>query len=125
MEEYTLRVNKNPILGFEVRHAGKYFSYNLKTLEIAVPKECKIQYYEVFAASGQRPFINEPYTDIWGNLKIFTDIKIVKGQISDPTLFGFKLNYKLSKNEKKTISIRIKTDDCRKMFVKTLTIVGK
>lgn len=124
MEKYHLRVNNNPILGFEVRHAGKYYKYNLKTLEIAAPKECNIEYYEVFTIKGERPFIQKPYTDIWGNLKIFTDITIVKGQISDPTIFGFKLNYIFTKDEEKTISVKIVIDDCKKMFEKTFKIVG-
>ncbi len=125
MEEYTLRINNNPILGFEVRHTGRYISYNLKTIEIVAPKECDIRYHEVFAISGERPFIKSPYTDIWGNLKVFTDIKIVRGQISDPTIFGFILNYKFGRGEEKFITVKIRIDDCKNMFEKTFKIIGK
>jgi len=125
LEEYKLNVNDNPILGFEIRHVGKYLSYYIETVEVLAPPECNIEYYEIFAIRGERPFIKGAYTDIWHNMKIFMDIQIVKGQISDPTLLGFKLNYKFSKDETKTFTIKIRTSDCRKMFEKTFMIIGK
>jgi hypothetical protein len=125
LKEYKLNVNDNPILGFEIRHVGKYLSYHIGTVEVLAPPECNIEYYEIFAIKGERPFIKGAYTDIWHNMKIFMDIRIVKGQISDPTVLGYKLNYKFGKGEKKNFTVKIRTSDCRKMVEKSFTIIGK
>jgi hypothetical protein len=53
------------------------------------------------------------------------DIRIIKNQISDPTLLGFKVNYTFAKDESKTFTIKIRTSDCVKMVEKSFKIIGK
>ena len=120
-----LNVNSNPILGFEIGLIGEYLSYYIGTVEVLAPPELDIEYEEIFAIKGKRPFIRGSYTDIWYNMKIFMDIRIVKGQVSDPTLLGFKLHHNFTKNEEKTITIKIRTSDCRKMYEKSFMIIGR
>ena len=50
---------------------------------------------------------------------------MVKNQISDPTIIGFKLNYDFSPGEDKEIILVIRVGECKKMFKKTIKIVGK
>jgi len=127
--KYILRRKNYPLLGIIIRPKdlsliNKWnFCYNMDVVEVITRKQFVAEYEEIFAKIGVRPWIKGSYTDIHGDLKVFTDITLTKKKTSDPTIIGFKLNYKFKDNESKKITIRVSTKDSKKLFEKDFYLI--
>jgi len=114
-----LKVTPNKPIKAEIRIIPKW-SYKLRIIEV-LGNGLRIRKTEIFGKKP-RPWMKDSYTDREGNYKIpLNNFVIMKEGISAPTLVDIKID-SIREGEKRNITIRIETEESRKLFNKNLLI---
>lgn len=115
----VLQVPPNKPIKAEIRILPKW-GYKLRIIEV-LSNELRIRKTEIFAKKP-RPWMKNAYSDREGNYKMpLNNFAIMRGGISDPTLVDLQID-PIGKGERKNITIRIETEESRKLFIKDLWV---
>ena len=114
-----LKVTPNKPIKAEIKIIPKW-SYKLRIIEV-LGNGLRIRKTEIFGKKP-RPWMKDAYPDREGNYKIPLDnFVIMKRGISDPTLVDIKID-SIREGERRNITVRIETEESRKLFNKNLLI---
>ena len=70
----------------------------------------------------KRHWLEKDYTDIEGNYKVSPDLTIRKGHTTDPLVIDLQIDPPLEKGEQRKMTIRVSTEESRKMLHKEFLI---
>ena len=111
-------------VGIRIRPKWSYRPY---IIEVLGHEQSRVTRAEIFVKGGLRPW-EKPYPapDIHGDYKLFTEgLSLKRGGVSDPTIVDVKIEPPLKSGERRNITLRIETEESRKLFVEDLWIIGK
>jgi hypothetical protein len=96
------------------------WKYEVKIIEVLGHDKSKISLAEIFAKD--RFWLEKQYEDIHGNCKIFPNLVVRKGDITDPTWIDIRLEPPFKKGEERKLSVKISTNESRKLLVNEFLI---
>lgn len=96
------------------------WKYELKVIEVIGSSSSKITRLNHFAP--KRFWLENEYTDVYGNYKVFPNLMIRKGDVPDPLVLDLKIEPEFSRGEVRNITVRISVNESRKILQKEFLI---
>lgn len=96
------------------------WKYDVKIIEVIGYSQSKITRLDHFAK--KRFWLENEYTDVHGDYKVFPNFTIRKGDITEPLVLDLKIEPAFNQGEERKIAVRISVNESRKLLHKEFSV---